>query len=109
MKLAGTRLGGHQYLSAAEVSILRVEVAGNPPEVLDGVEIRHNRCAVVEILFYNAPIHRETVGRLALSADRKLPAFRSPEGGVVVHPDITTALGCLNWQEPRQVEAPAGR
>ena len=26
----------------------------------------------------------------------RLPGFRSPEGGALVHPDITTAFGC--WE-----------
>ena len=39
----------------------------------------------------------------------RLPAFRSPEGGVLVQPDMTTAFGCANLPARLPAARPAGR
>ena len=70
VKCIGAGFRDHVDLSAAEFAVFGVEVVGENPKLGDGIEVRNNRRAHVDVLFHVASIHDETVGEFPLAVDR---------------------------------------
>ena len=106
--MIAARLGGDQHLSAAEVAVLGVEVAGQHAKVVDRIEIRYHGGSVVEVFFNHAAVHVEAVGRLALAAHRHVPGIQVAGGrcvGAAGHDDgiglgelAGTTPGCMEMR-----------
>lgn len=62
-----------QYVDHAttEVTVFRVKVVGNDPELRNGVDIGYDGCAVSHLLLNIAAIHQEAVGVSSRAADRQ--------------------------------------
>ena len=69
--LVGAGLGNHADLSAARVAILRIHVAGQNAELGDRIQVWDHGRAHGERLLHLGAVHRESIGELALSIDRK--------------------------------------
>ena len=63
-------LGYHIDLAAAKFSVLGVEIIRENAEFGDGIEVRNNRGAHVDVFFDIAAVDDETVGKFALPVNR---------------------------------------
>ena len=70
VECVGPRLRDHADLAAAELAVFRVEVAGENPELGDGIQVGNDRRAHVDVLLDVASIQHEAVGEFALAVDR---------------------------------------
>src|SRR5205085_4714724 len=69
VNLIGTRLGDHIHYAASVIAVLGVEIIGKNPELGDGIEIRHHRCAAVHQFFNVSAVDQKSIGVFTLAAD----------------------------------------
>ena len=66
------RLGDDVDDAAIVVTVLGIEVVRQDAELIDRVEVRHDRCAAVHVLLDVATIHEKAVRGFALATDRHI-------------------------------------
>ena len=113
MEIIRPGLGGDHYLSPAVITVLSIEIARQHPEILNGVEIRNERRAHVEIFLHIASIEAETIAGFPLSANREVARIqisRRRSAGAARHDHgvgLPGAGGNDPWLEGKQIgEAP---
>ena len=68
-------------LAAAELAVFRIEVVREDPELRDGIEVRNDRRAHVDVFFHVASIHEESVRKLPLAVDGNGAGIQIAGGG----------------------------
>src|SRR5271154_584940 len=69
MKCVGSGFGDYVNLASAEFSVFGVEITGENPELSDGIQVRNDRRAVVDVFFHIASVHDEGVCELPLAVN----------------------------------------
>ncbi len=78
VKQVAAGFGHHIHQPAVIVPILGVEVAGQHPELLDGIQVWDHRCSAVHVFLHVDGIYDEAVRRFALSIDRNVSRIQIP-------------------------------
>ncbi len=66
----------HIDLAAAELAVFRVEVIRQNPELRDGIEVRNDCRAHIDVFFHVASIHEECVRKFPLAVDGNGPGIQ---------------------------------
>ena len=84
----------HVDLAAAELAVFRVEVAGENPELGDGIQVGNDRRAHVDVFFDVASIQHKAVGKFPLAVDRDGAGIQIAGGRKCADAHILSRVGC---------------
>ena len=74
-------LGDDVDHAAVVIAVLGIEVVGEDAELINRIEVRHDRRASIHVLLHVNPIHQETIGGFSLSVDRQISWIQIAGGG----------------------------
>ncbi len=94
VECVGAGLRDHVDLASAELAVFRVEVAGENPELGDGIQVGNDRRAHVDVLFDVASIQHKAVGEFPLAVDRDGAGIQIAGGRKCADAHILAVFGC---------------